>query len=613
MITIDNALKILNKYGYSSKTVHPFLYINNKDVGINYSYIDDKYGITERIAIFHSTQEMDNFLKKLQWFKLNGKQKDVKLKLNNYEISNPEILLIRNNHVMTDDEIFNIDAYDRREEKNRQLSHTKRLLLEVESLMDRYYLEKNKQFTYINNFNKKQEELRRYNIELNNLIKRYNRKDNLDIYTEKEYKIKQNLTSESIINERIAKYNNKLESEKEIYNLLNDVWNLNKQLETNKDYMNALRHNDDIDEEMRLTITKIDYLKELLTKKRTIFNKVNIDKQLKSIDSQSTYVSLYDDNFENKYKDFINKKYDGIKEINEFRLCEYLNDFKSNKEYDIKRNIMRCKNEVGQKIESYFTDHNLIYNDLNKQFEKLTPKERNSLILYSSIYYDLFETIMDINDFDNISISKLISILNITNGFNLIYDNCYTNIKKLLELKENKNIKDTLFKYINFDNKNMFLESIKESIKVLFNINDKLILKYNTHLYYGTNDFDNFDKKRLIRTSMIISPYMSLKTNNYKTITFNVNKGINVLYSPYTVKLPLSNAYNKEIELLNINSDIIIDTSDIKMIKDNNTIIYSKFKSNLVNSENYSYVDKFDLNYKININKIFVEKRITNE
>ena len=349
MITIDDALKVLNKYGYSSKTVHPFLYINNKDIGINYSYIDDKYGITERIAIFHNIQEMDNFLKKLQWFKLNGKQKDVKLKLNNYEISNPEILLIRNNHAMSDDEIFNIDAYDRREEKSRQLSHTKRLLFEIESLMNRYYLEKNKQFIFINNFNRKQEELRRYNIELNNLIKRYNRKGTLEIYTEKEYKIKQDLTSESIINEKIARYNNKLESENEIYTLLDEVWNLNKQLEINKDYMTSLRYSDDIDEEMRLTITKIDYVKELLTKKRTIFNKVNIEKQLKSIDSQSTYVSIYDDNFESKYKDFINKKYDGIKEINEFRLCEYLNDFKSNKEYDIKRNIMRCKNEVGQK------------------------------------------------------------------------------------------------------------------------------------------------------------------------------------------------------------------------------------------------------------------------
>ena len=42
MITIESALKILKKYGYKSIDSQPYIYINNKEIGINYSYIDNK-------------------------------------------------------------------------------------------------------------------------------------------------------------------------------------------------------------------------------------------------------------------------------------------------------------------------------------------------------------------------------------------------------------------------------------------------------------------------------------------------------------------------------------------------------------------------------------------
>ena len=69
MLTKTSALKILKKYGYNSKSVHPYLYIKNKDIGINYSYIDNKYGIIERIKTFKNEGDLDFFLKKYHWFK----------------------------------------------------------------------------------------------------------------------------------------------------------------------------------------------------------------------------------------------------------------------------------------------------------------------------------------------------------------------------------------------------------------------------------------------------------------------------------------------------------------------------------------------------------------
>ena len=85
MISFESALKIFKKYGYSSKTVHPYLYKNNKEVGINYSYIDSKYGITERVISFHNDLDFDLFLRRYQWYKLNGKKYNhMYLKSNDY-------------------------------------------------------------------------------------------------------------------------------------------------------------------------------------------------------------------------------------------------------------------------------------------------------------------------------------------------------------------------------------------------------------------------------------------------------------------------------------------------------------------------------------------------
>ncbi|MBR1417303.1 MAG: hypothetical protein IJ572_05795 [Bacilli bacterium] len=613
MITLDSALKILKKYGYSSKTVHPFLYKNNKEIGINYSYIDSKYGITERVISFHNDADLDMFLKKYQWYKLNGKKEGVSLKLNNYEVANPEVLYIRKNHVMTDNEMFNIKSYDKLEDKNNKLSHTKRLLIEAENLMDHYYLEKKAKEKYTNNLLDKERELKRYYLDLQNLIDRYN-KNNTHPEIDDDKRIFNTLLNiESEVNMLISEYNKNLPKEEHLYKLIDIIWDLNKSLETNNSYMYALRYNDDVDEEMRLTVTKIDFMKELLSKKTHKI--VDLKKKFKAIDSQSTYESIYDDNFESKYKDFINKKYDVRDKINEFRLAEYLNNFKTNKEYDIERNINRCKNDISVKLESFDNNIDDIKVDLKKQFNNnLNDDEKNALILYVSFYRELFDMIQSIDNFEKLSSVELLNILNITDSFTKLLDDCFNKVKELIKLDVNKDSKNTIFKNINFDSKEKFIESIKNNIMIIANINNKMKLKYNFKLYFSTNDINSLDKNMFIFTSSIIAPYMQQKSGTYRVITADCKKNINVLYSPKYVVIPTNDTYNKRIEVLDYdNLDIFLDTRDININKDSNTIIYTRFKSNLVKTNKYTYVDKFSVNYKININKVIIEKRNNNE
>lgn len=610
MISFESALKIMKKYGYKSVSNSPFLYKNNNEVGISYSYIDDKYGITQRVVSFHNDIDLELFLKKYQWYKLNGKKYDVKLKLNNYEVSNPEVLYIRNNHVMTDNEMFNIETYDKTEAKNQKMSNVKRLLHVAEDLMNHYYQEKEIKAKYINNLYNKENELKRYYLELQRLVDKYNKNNTSISIDESTKEFKTNLELESKINSKLAEYKKKLPKKNDILLLINDVWLLNKSLEVNKGYLYALRYNDDIDEELRLVVTKIDFMKELLSKRR--FNIVNLKKKFDSIDNQSTYESIYDDNFDEKYINFINKKYEQFDNINEYRLCEYLNNFKTNNEYDIEKNVLRCKDEVVEKKITYDTDINVVKKDLSKQFkEYLNDNEKNALILFNSYYRELFNIILSIKNYNKLQLEELLIILNSKSNYSLLFEECYTKTKKVLELDINKNINKTIFKNIDFNNPKDFIKSVVKNIDILININDKLKLKYNIILNFSTEDFDNLEDNKFIYTNANISTFMINKNKNYRVITAKVNKGVNVLFSPKSLTKPI---LDKELQIIDIdNPEIILDSRDINIIKDKNTIIYSRFTANEVKEKEYTYIDRFDLNYKININKVLIEKRNINE
>ena len=611
MISFESALKVFKKYGYNSKTVHPYLYKNNKEIGVNYSYIDNKFGITDRVISFHNEIDLDLFLRRYQWYKLNGKKYNVSMKLNNYEIPNPEVLYIRNNHVMTDEEMFNIESYDKREKNNLKLSDTKRFLIEAEALMDHYYQEKIQKEKYFKNLINKEKELQRYYLDLQNLIDIYNVNNTHPSIEEINKEFKTDLELESKINSKISEYKQKLPKEEEIKNLIDTIWELNRKLEINKNYMYALRYNDDVDEEMRLVVTKIDFMKEIISKRK--FKIINLKKKFESIDDQSTYESIYDDNFEEKYIDFINKKYNQKENINKFRLCEYLNNFKSNKEYDIEKNVLRCKKDITEKVENYDASIEDINNDLTKQFNNLNDNEQAALILYNSFYRELFEMIQDIDGFSVLPINEITSLLGINNNFSSIYDECYIKVKKLLDDDVNKKIKSTIFKNVDFDSKESFINSIINNLDILININEKMKLKYNCKLYFSTNDFNTLGNDNFIYTSSIIAPYLIKKSKEYRVITANVRKGINVLFSPKYISKPLENISGK-IELLDSESpEIIIDTRDINIRKDKNTIIYSRFNSTETKTKSYTYVNKFELDYKININDIEIEKRLENE
>lgn len=611
MFSVDAALSILKKYGYNSNAFHPFLYCKGNAVGLIYSYIDECYGILERSVIFKNINDLDLFLKKLQWYKINGKVNGVHIELSNYEIVNPQIIFIRNNHVMSDYEIFNIKNFDKREEKYKSLSHNKRLIAEAQDLMDVYYIKKEKLNKAVNNFYKKENELKRYYNNLQLLINQYNGKEfstefkeNYDTY---EYKDE----NENKIDVQLAKFRNSDVDNSDAQDIIKMVWNLNKNLELNKDYLEALKSDDGLEEEMRLVITKIDFMKELLKKKKKIFRKViDLKKAFNNIDNSSTFKNIYGNDFDKKVVSFVNNKYDAFEKINEFKLCEYLNDFVGKSEYDIEKNIKKCSSiEVLDNIQ-YCVDLEKIKASLTREFDKnLSEDEQAALILYTSIYKDIFDMIMSIDNYNEIKINDLISLLNITVGFNQVIDNSFNFIKKIVMQDCNSEIRSGIFKNVNFKSKEAFIDSIRNNINYLSNVNNKIKCNYNLRLYFDIKNIDDLGKDRFIFTSCSISNFV-YKNNKSRVIMANIYKGLNVLFSPKYLKLPIPNAYNQKMELIDeVNPQIILDSKDILIHKGDNVTILSKFNENIVTEKDYKYVDAFNLDYKVNISKLLIEKR----
>ena len=120
-MNIDSALELFNKYGYSSITSHPYIYQAGESIGICYKYIDEEYGELERIKVCKTLEEMEAFLSSFKWLEENGRIRHVRMILDNYESYNPKNMFLRNDKIMVEGEMNDVDSYDQKESMRAML------------------------------------------------------------------------------------------------------------------------------------------------------------------------------------------------------------------------------------------------------------------------------------------------------------------------------------------------------------------------------------------------------------------------------------------------------------------------------------------------------------
>ena len=135
MIEIDSALSLFNKYGYSSITTHPYIYQSGDSLGICYTYEDEDFGTLERIKVCKQLDEIKDFLEKQKWLESNAKNKRVRMILDNYESYNPKVIFLRNDKMMVQGEMADIDEYDRKEALRKSMDMASQLIYEAGDLL----------------------------------------------------------------------------------------------------------------------------------------------------------------------------------------------------------------------------------------------------------------------------------------------------------------------------------------------------------------------------------------------------------------------------------------------------------------------------------------------
>lgn len=537
MIQIDSALALFNKYGYSSITTHPYIYQFGDSVGICYTYDDEEFGTLERIKVCKQLDEMKDFLEKQKWLEDNGKNRHVRMILDNYESYNPKVLYLRNNKLMVQGEMVDVEAYDRKEDLRKSMDMASQFICEAGDLLLIYNEIKSRQLLYLKSL-----------VELKNLTrsKYYELQKEVDVYNKTKTKRELSFVSEfteSGINEPLEiavkdKYNKyvvQIPSLEEAQVFLKEVWDLLHTLELNDKYYEAIIEDSEIRNELKIVDQKIAVMKELNGLDKTLFcaDLISRFQQInQSAKENSVTVSRETVNMQ---LESVKRKYSYFNKLDPLYASDYLREAVQNTNYE--NLVLRYAPGASVEVKnSMNTPLNEIAASLTVQYrEKLSEEEQSVLILYNNEKYRrICDGILAIPDFINIPIKDLIKTLSSLKGFSKLKTECYDNVRKRIDAPENVSIKTSLFSTFDFSTFETFLSSLVGRLELLNRANEKLKISGDINMYLSVNNVNDINSEQFIR---VTSDLEELENNAYINksmigITF-LEAGLPVLYSPY--------------------------------------------------------------------------------
>ena len=613
-MNIDSVLELMRKYEFSSTTVPPYLFVKGNTVGLYYAFTDLNYGYLERVKYFDDMDQVEMFLKKFAWIRDNGEKYKVRMVLDNYEIINPKIMFLRDEKIMVKGEMEDIDGFEAKKLEQEKLDRVSRLILTSGNLLLIYDEIKNNQISYFASITGVKNELRTLYYELQKEIDKYN-----GVTIERELKLLPDVADNSGINQMMEvankdKYNQylvRLPDEQEAEAFVKDVWNLIMNLELNSRYYQAQYDETNIRGEMRVVQEKIDYIKGLNEEDKTFF-KEDIMAKFKKINKkyESINIALSDNYIQEKLND-INNKYSYFDKVNVYKLPDYLKEAMKNTNY-----LELVEKYTHEEVKDNVLSLNEIIANLVEQFNKLTPDEQAILTLYNSEFKVYFDMILNIPGFENLSPKEIANRIAKDRRSSKAKSICFDLVKKRLEHPINKEIKSKIFDKISFFNYNSFIESIVRGLKLIKNINNKMYINSAINLYFFLEEETEFSKKFFLSvTNNINSLYKEVDDNNDIIGIARIKENTPVLYSPYT--LSLGDIYSKDNVRMAVNNntgfDLLIDTSDTKMLKDNNKIVIANYVSKKENIGDVSVVTDITLNKRVLFNNVSIGSNLVSD
>ena len=598
MLDYNIALELLHKYGFTS-TEHPYLFINEPNIGLCFIVDDENYGKLERKKIFTDINIYEEFLKKLAWMGDNATKYNVKMVLDNYEIEEPHIMFLRNNRPMLIGEMFNIQAYDDRNEKKKQLDRVARTLYEIGDLILVYDEIKIRQINQMALVNSLRNDLRRKYYELQKEVDFYN-----GVEIEQNLTLLSELIGENGINElnevslkdayNLAKV--KTPELADLNSMLEDVWELIKTLECNERYYQACVEEKEIRNEMSLVQSKLDLMKELNEDPGAV--KIDLVDNFRRINREyeETKTFIYEGFIQSKI-DNVNKKYAAYSILDKDCLADFLRESLENNDYDelMSRFVKDDSNVINKIVKLSYND---IVTNLNTQYQALDVYEQSILILCNTPYIgDLIKMINMIPNYEALQVTELIGLISKFKQFNVV-KSAYEVIKVRIEMPENLAIKQSVFANINFSSFDMFVASIIAELNRMRTIDKKMVL--NSDLSLIMKEFENMDCQSFL---FLCNDFIYVKDGyDYRNNiigSFLIKNGSPVLYSPYYIEFgdilskvkkgvavqPFSVQVTKRL-------NVMIDIKNTMISKDDFYVTVAEYASNLSKKDDISFVNK---------------------
>lgn len=604
MLDFDTTFELMKKYGYSS-TVHPYIYQNGESIGLCYSYIDEDFGTLERIKLFEDADTLEDFLKKLDWVKVNGKKYHVRMALDNYESINPKVMFLRNEKIMVEGEMFDIDNYDYRESQRLQMDDVSKVIYEAGDLLLVYDEMKGRQLQYLKSIVRLKNKLRQKYFDLQTEVDKYNKYkvERALVLLPEVADIGINEMLEINIKDRYNMYVTQRPTYEEAVEFLKEVWELNKSLELNVKYYEALKEENDVRNELKVVEQKLSLMRDLNDNYKPLFGVDLVGKFRKINRVCKKYSNTISDSFISENINTINRKYAVFNDLDILFTSDYLREAIQNTNYaDLA--IKYSKDKSKQEVKRSRKPLNEVASSLSLQYrDKLDSDEQAILVLYNNHKYrKLCNAILQLDNFDTLPIKKVISKINGIKGFSKIKSECYDVVKRRLEDPINQKIKTMLFRNYDFTTFDSFISSLIKELVRLKNVNNKMVINGDINMYLIVNKVEDVEKdKFLVVTNSLNSLLIETKDTNKMIGITLLKENSPVLYSPYY--FDVGDIYSKNASLQMsikemIDFELLIDTSDILINVDPFRTNVVRYYSEPNAIDNILVVNDLKMNYK---------------
>lgn len=530
MLDIPNTLKILNSYNINSHKYGPTIYQNQDSIGICLDIKDSTFGFLTRAFTFNESNLLEDFLKKLSWYKKNNEKYNVELKLDNYNTKTPKVKYMRNNEELTLDTMLNIDKIitDKQEEiteydnRNSYLINIQKIteyLIDFLKLKDNIKNEKNNLKIEENNL--------KYQL-LIELTTYYGKKT---IPEKKAVSLDNIVLNQSAVLLQNNAKNIENKSLPEIKNYLTTLINIAKTEEIDEKYLVNIYSNSVYKYNIEILKKQIEFVKNKIQSEKNFSLKGskfhNIDEELKSF-LKTDIAPVKIETFLTENKNKINTKYASISDIN-----------------DAYKIISGNNIEIPKTVIPKYINKTSIIDNLNSNFNALSKETRANLILYNSVYKNICNYIID-NNYPEIE--------DIKSKFD--FDYYYKEIEELVYNENNSHFLINYFNNINFKTLDTYINSLKEICKSVENCNFQTIGDLKA---FHINESNNY---KCLTTNPILS--------NNEAYLLDIPQNSSVKYIPKKIEIDED---NKEMTIIDTNNIYIKGT-----IKDNNeTIIVHKY------------------------------------